>query len=258
MINIYLITNNAVSPKMYYVGRTKKPLDERLTEHVRMASRNFNRLLHESILEYGKRNFTIELLEVVEDDISYEIEEKYIRKYNSHYIDGFGYNMRYESITKDVNYYGADKEVVKNNILKGNAWNKGISLSKEVKSKVSKTKKRRFELGKYKNYGHKHTEETKSKLSKIAKNRKPISSETREKLRKQSSDRSCYYNEKEKKRVFIKNSQTIPEGYIKGKGTCWVNNGKENFSIHVWDKEDYFKRGYFKGRIVYVGKNIKY
>lgn len=257
MINIYLITNNAVSPKMYYVGRTKKSLDERLTEHVKMASKNFNRLLHEAILEYGKRNFTIEILEIVEDDISCIIEEKYIRKYNSHYLDGFGYNMRYENVTKNVNYYGADTEIVKNNILKGNAWNKGINLSEEVKNKVSKTKKRRFELGMYKNYGHKHTEKTKSKLSEIAKNRKPISFETKEKLRKQSSGRKCYYNVKEKKRIFIKNDQNIPEGYIKGKGTCWVNNGKENFSIDIWEKENYFRNGYSKGRLVYVGKNNK-
>jgi predicted GIY-YIG superfamily endonuclease len=39
MTDIYLITNHAVSPNMYYVGRTDGDLDKRFVEHVRLASR---------------------------------------------------------------------------------------------------------------------------------------------------------------------------------------------------------------------------
>lgn len=255
MINIYLITNHAVSPKKVYVGRTKKSLEERFSEHVKMASRENNKILHEAILEYGKRNFTIELLESVSEELAAGIEERYIRNLNSHYIDGGGYNMRYETAMNEKHYNGADVETIKNNLSNGDVWNKGVRLSEETKLKVSKTKKRRFELGLYEKYGHKHSEETKRKLSEIAKNRPPPSDDTRIKLKEKSSERKCYYNPTEKKRVFLKNDQTIPEGYIKGKGTVWVNDGKTEYSIDLWEREEYTNRGYSQGRLVYVGKN---
>lgn len=255
MTNIYLITNHAVSPNMYYVGRTDKDLDKRFEEHIRLASRKNNKLLHEAIIEYGKRNFTIELLEIVDNELAPEVEEKYIKYYNSHYKDGCGYNMRYESVNRDKNYYGADITTVQNNISNGMAWNKGISPSTETRNKISKTKKHRSKNGLYKKYGHKHSEETKAKLSEVAKNRPSASKETRDKLRKNSSGRKCYYNPDEKKRIFLKNDQEIPPGYIKGKGTVWVNDGESSISIDLWEKEEYIRNGYTKGRMVHVGKD---
>lgn len=255
MTNIYLITNHAVTPNMYYVGRTDKNLEERFKQHVRLASRKNNKLLHEAILEYGKRNFSIRLLETVSDDVAAKIEEKYIKEYNSHHKDGCGYNMRYENVDNSKHYYGVDFKIVQENISNGDAWNKGIPLPEETRKKVSETKKRRHKNGLYKNYGHKHSEKTKARLSEIAKNRPPPSNETRDKLREKSSGRKCYYNPEEKRRIFLKNDQNPPPGFIQGKGTVWLNNGENVISVDLWEKERYIKNGYAEGRLVYVGKN---
>jgi group I intron endonuclease len=255
MTNIYLITNRAVTPNMYYIGRTNKELEKRFEEHIRLASRKNNKLLHEAILEYGKRNFTIELLEKVDECIASEIEEKYIKQFNSHFKDGFGYNMRYENVDQNKHYYGADLRIVEENISKGAAWNKGVPVSETTRKKVSETKKHRHKNGLYKKYGHKHSEETKAKLSEIAKKRPAPTKETRDKLSEKSSGRKCYYNPELRKRVFLKNDEEIPSGYLKGKGTAWVSDGKTEVSVDLWEKEKYIRNGYSEGRLVYVGKN---
>lgn len=250
---IYLITNISNDPEMYYVGRTKLSLEERFQEHVRMGSRENNHLLHEAILEYGKRNFTIQLLEEVEDEYAPLLEDYYIKKYFSHHKDGRGYNMRYETtdyIIKD--YHGGDYQVVKENIKSGAAWNKGISFSEKSKTKMSQTKKHRFENGLYDKYGHLHSEETKKKLSDIAKRRPAPSLETRKKLSEKSSNRIYIYSLKEKQRMFIKKGSDLPDGWIVGKGTCWVNDGKKSVSIDIWKEAEYNKLGYVRGRLVNV------
>lgn len=250
---IYLIINKSIDPEMYYVGRTKLSLDERFFQHIKMGSRENNHLLHEAILEYGKRNFTIQLLEEVEDEYAAIREDFYIKKYLSHHKDGRGYNMRYETannINKD--YHGADYQVVKENIERGAAWNKGISFSEKSKIKMGITKKHRFENGLYNKYGHLHTEETKKKLSDIAKRRPAPTLETRKKLSDKSSNRICIYNPKEKQRMFIKKGSDLPDGWIVGKGTCWVNDGKKSVSIDIWEEAEYNKLGYTRGRLVDV------
>lgn len=249
-IKIYLITNNFTEPKMYYVGRTKLSLEERFSQHIRMGSRENNRLLHEAILEYGKRNFNIELLEEVDEQIASNKENFYIKKYLSHYRDGFGYNMRYETADNlEKTYHGAEYQLVKENIKNGFAWNKGINFSENSKNKISETKKHRYENGLYKKYGHQHTEETKKKLSKIAKERPKPTLKTRKKISEQSSNRFCIYNVEEKQRRFIKKEGEVPNGWVIGKGTCWVNDGKKSISIDVWEEEEYNKLGYVRGRL---------
>lgn len=247
---IYLITNHETSPKKYYVGRTKLPLNERFQQHIKMAKKENNGILHEAILEYGKRNFTIELLEKVDESKAHIIEQKYIKEYCSHFKDGSGYNMRYENVEYVKTYNGASIETVKNNLKNGNNWNKGIPLSEEAKQKISNTKKHRKSLGLYDGkYGHPLTEETKKKISEAAKNRK-ISKETRKKLSESSSNRKVYYNIEEKCRKFIKNGENIPRGYVKGKGACWYNDGKNEYCVDIWEEEKYRHGGYTKGRLV--------
>jgi len=247
---IYLITNQCTEPKMYYVGRTKNSLEDRFSQHIRMVSRESNHLLHEAILEYGKRNFTIDLLCVCDDQIANDVENFYIKKFMSHHKDGRGYNMRYETeviINKD--YHGADYQLVKENIENGSAWNKGINFSEKSKNKISETKKHRFDNGLYKNYGHLHSEETKKKLSEIAKRRSGPSLETKQKLSEKSSNRFCIFNVEEKQRRFIKKESEVPNGWIVGKGTCWVNDGTKSYSIDVWEEKEYNKLGYVRGRL---------
>ena len=247
---IYLITNQFTNPKMYYVGRTKLSLDERFSQHIRMGSRENNNLLHEAIIEYGKRNFDIDLLDVCDDQIANDIENFYIKKYMSHYKDGRGYNMRYETADiTDKNYHEADYHLVKENIDNGFAWNKGINFSEKSKNKISETKKHRFANGLYTNYGHFHSEETKKKLSEIAKSRPIPSEETKQKLSEKSSNRFCVYSVVEKQRKFIKNGIDIPDGWIVGKGTCWVNDGEKSYSIDIWEETRYNELGYVRGRL---------
>ena len=247
---IYLITNEFTDPKMYYIGRTKLSLDKRFTQHIRMGSRENNNLLHEAILEYGKRNFNIKLLDVCDDQVANDVENFYIKKYMSHYKDGRGYNMRYETADiTDKNYHGTDYYLVRENLDNGLAWNKGVNFSEKSKKKISETKKHRFANGLYTKYGHLHTEETKKKLSEIAKQRPTPTFETRKKLSEKSSNRFCIYSAIEKQRKFIKKGSDIPDGWIIGKGTCWVNDGKMSCSIDVWEEKKYIELGYVRGRL---------
>jgi len=247
---IYLITNQCTEPKMYYVGRTKLSLDERFSQHIKMGYKENNHLLHEAILEYGKRNFTIELLDVCDDHNANQIEDFYIKKYMSHHKDGRGYNMRYETTDNiDKNYHGVDYHIIKENIDNGLVWNKGINFSEKSKKKISETKKHRFENGLYTKYGHFHSEETKKRLSEIAKARPTPSQETRQKLSEKSSNRFCIYSIEEKQRKFIKKGCELPDGWVIGKGTCWVNNGEKSISIDIWEETKYNKLGYVRGRL---------
>ena len=66
-VKIYLITNTAVNPYMYYVGLTKFDLDKRLQEHVALGRHEGNKPLSDAIIEYGKRNFTIEVIQEVDE-----------------------------------------------------------------------------------------------------------------------------------------------------------------------------------------------
>lgn len=253
-IKIYLITNLCNDKK--YVGKTALTLEERFTQHIRLGCRENNRLINEAIIEYGKRNFNIQLLEEVDEHTASLKETQYIKKYLSHYKDGNGYNMKYEtSIDQVKKYHGAEKIAIENNLNNKCAWNKGISFSEESKQKISQTKKHRHKNGLYKKYGHKHTEETKQKLSLIAKNRPSPSQETRNKLSENSSNRFCVYSLIEQKRLFLKKGSEIPDGWIIGKGTCWVNDGKKSYSIDVWEEKRYIEEGYIRGRLGNVVRN---
>jgi hypothetical protein len=54
-------------------------------------------ILHKAIKKYGKDNFAINSIYESTDEwyTSEVMEEYYIREYNSHYLDGHGYNMTY-------------------------------------------------------------------------------------------------------------------------------------------------------------------
>ena len=65
----------------------------------------------------------------------------------------------------------------------------------------------------------------------------------------QSKDKKFYYSINDKKRILIKANQPIPEGYISGKGTCWVNKDNVNISIDIWEKQAYINNGFKQGRL---------
>jgi group I intron endonuclease len=79
---IYKITNKI--NKKIYIGCTVKTLETRYYEHLYRCFKNdYKSKLYNSIKKYGEENFTIELIEECDVSIIYEIEKKYIEKYDS-------------------------------------------------------------------------------------------------------------------------------------------------------------------------------
>lgn len=93
--NIYIITNK-VNGKQY-VGITKNDIQQRFDQHIYESNHNHtNRVLCKAIRKYGKYNFSIKLLESIEDEkLAKETEIFYISKYKTHieHEECNGYNM---------------------------------------------------------------------------------------------------------------------------------------------------------------------
>lgn len=218
-VKIYLITNTAVNPHMYYVGLTKNELDRRLQEHITLGRHEGNKLLSDAIIEYGKRNFTIEVIEEVDESEARMKEDYYIRKYKSHYMDGCGYNMRYETCKYEKHYHGANQEQIEENIKNGRVWNYGISFSSQSKEKMRKTKKHRYSLGLYKKFNTNHSEETKQKIAKSKRGQK-LSQEHRKNISKSSSGRVWISNTELNETKFVKQDELemfLESGWKKGR-----------------------------------------
>lgn len=77
-----------------YVGQTTRTLEERKREHLRHLD-NENVIFHAAIKKYGKENFEWSILgEYLNKDLD-KYEEYWIKEKNTHYQDGYGYNMNY-------------------------------------------------------------------------------------------------------------------------------------------------------------------
>jgi len=248
MAKIYKITNNITNK--VYIGKTiRETLDQRYKEHISAGRKiEHSSLISKSLREYGTINHNIELLEECADHDVLIKEQYWIDAYDSLFL---GYNIKNEFIEDTERKYWGDSNKAKENISKGIKWNKGISPKESTREKISKTKKKKYELGLYENsFGHKHTEETKKKLSDIAKNRPKPSSETKQKLGNQSKDRKFYYSVENKRKILIKSNQLPPEGYMPGKGTCWVHKNAISISIDIWEKQNYINNGFKEGRLI--------
>jgi group I intron endonuclease len=218
-VKIYLITNTAVNPHMYYVGLTKNELNRRLQEHITLGRHEGNKLLSDAIIEYGKRNFTIEVIEEVDESEARIKEDYYIRKYKSHYRDGCGYNMKYETCNHEKHYHGANQELIEENIRNGRVWNYGISFSTQSKEKMRKTKKHRYSLGLYTKFNTNHTQETKDKISESKRGQK-LTEEHKNNISKSSVGRTWIYNPELDERKFVKQDELemfLESGWKKGR-----------------------------------------
>jgi len=111
---IYKITNN-VNGK-FYIGKTIKSAEERFQKH-RYSHQNQNTHLYNSMRKHGFENFSIEVIEEVENDIN-ERECYWIKHLNPHY------NMTSGGDGGDTSRFREYK-----------------SLSEETKQKVSDSKK---------------------------------------------------------------------------------------------------------------------
>lgn len=105
---IYKIVNK-VNGKVY-IGKTTYTIECRWIQHISAATSNrekndYNYLLHKAIRKYGVDNFTVEVIEEVEDKTKLSSREIYwINYYNSCILeeDSNGYNMTYggEGVSK--------------------------------------------------------------------------------------------------------------------------------------------------------------
>lgn len=92
---VYKITNT-VNNKIY-IGLTNKSLQKRWKTHCNSAfSKNDPCVFHKAIRKYGEDSFKKEILESdLTEDEAKEKEIFYIKKFNSYYLNGYGYNMTF-------------------------------------------------------------------------------------------------------------------------------------------------------------------
>lgn len=88
MTKIYIITNKLNNKK--YIGKTNGTLKNRFEQHCRSVAHGRNTYIGNAIHKYGRKNFTIELLDEVVDWVTWE--RFYIEKYQTTDRD-YGYNI---------------------------------------------------------------------------------------------------------------------------------------------------------------------
>ena len=125
MFTIYKATNK-VTGKCYIGFDCNWPY--RKTAHKHAVKRGSTLVFHNAIRKYGWENFKWDAVEQSEDGnfLLSEREEFYIRKFNSHYIYGAGYNMTFggEATLGWVPSEETRKKISESNLGKI-AWNKG-------------------------------------------------------------------------------------------------------------------------------------
>ena len=77
----------------YYIGQTTRKPEIRYKTHLYQLYDGT--VFHRAILKYGIENFEFNVIGEFPDEKLNEMEEYYIRQYNSHWRDGYGYNMSY-------------------------------------------------------------------------------------------------------------------------------------------------------------------
>lgn len=91
MIGIYCWTNKQNNKK--YIGKSIDIL-RRKTQHIASAGK-YTTEFSKALYQYGLNNFEFEVLEETTIEELNRKETYYIKKYNTHYINGSGYNMNY-------------------------------------------------------------------------------------------------------------------------------------------------------------------
>ena len=98
-----------------YIGKTINNPKRRYYEHTRVHI-NDGTVFHNALKKYGEKNFLFYVIGEFENDKLNEMEQYYIKKFNSHWKDGYGYNMSYggenspDVLEKRVRAYPLDDE----------------------------------------------------------------------------------------------------------------------------------------------------
>lgn len=188
LYEIYLITNNINNKR--YVGQTmsQKGYLNRWQEHISEAlctrGAKGTSVLHKAIRKYGVDNFKVKRIvkDIPESEIDF-LEQVCIKRFNTFYIDGYGYNMTLGG--QGVHGYkhtDASKKKI-SNALKGrpSMWTPElIAQAQETKRRthvyerrregawrqhLSESAKKRFETQPGTFLGKKHSDSTKDKIS---------------------------------------------------------------------------------------------
>jgi group I intron endonuclease len=168
---------NSVDGKSY-IGLTITTIQKRWKAHLSRAKNGTNWLLYRAIRKHGENKFTIECIETCSKITFGELckkEIKYIKKFNTFYLTGWGYNMTLGG----EGTYGAimsqSWRMARSKRLKGKKrppfseeWKRNIGIASakkiytsEYRAKISKvTSGKRNPM-----YGKKQTSEAKRKMS---------------------------------------------------------------------------------------------
>ena len=184
MYELYLITNKINGKK--YVGQTRSDIGylARFNQHISESFYNTKHVsvLHKAIRKYGRDNFEVKRLMhgITEDKID-EIERIWIRRLNTFYLNGDGYNMTIggqgvhgyhhseetkqkisKSIPKTIYTKERSEKMKKTKQLRGTQVNRNNS---EWLKNIQLAAKKRYETSPGTFTGKHHSEATKKKLS---------------------------------------------------------------------------------------------
>ena len=111
---IYKYTN-LINGKVY-IGQTIQELKERHSKHVSVAfgketGHGYNYLIHKAFRKYGIDNFTLEIIDKVDNALLNEKEREYIALYNS-YERGYNMTPGGESKTEDFPLSDEEKKII--------------------------------------------------------------------------------------------------------------------------------------------------
>lgn len=186
LYEIYLITNSKNNKK--YVGQVIKyrGYKQRFSEHLSAAyySGNLTKL-HSAIKHYGPEAFSVELIETDIPESAIDSKEiYYIKKYNTFYLDGQGYNMTQGGqgvhgfeYTDEIRSRMADgakrmwknlyenQERLSDRNRKISEALKNVHKSEVARKKLSIAAKKRFENSPGTFTGRHHSEESKRKIA---------------------------------------------------------------------------------------------
>ena len=203
---IYKTTN--IVNRLIYIGQHECGYRCRKLCRYLGSGTSFNKALE----EYGREKFLRETLEIVDENKNelevWEIEESYIVKYDARNpLIGYNIAKAQPSFFLGSKHTNKTKDKISKKAKGHRTWNKGLTKETDERlrkmgeaskgrpgamkgkhhSKESKEKISKVHLGNKYNLGRKASEETKEKMRVSAKNRPPISDETRNKISKSKS-----------------------------------------------------------------------
>lgn len=127
---IYRIIN--LQNNKIYIGKTTVDLSTRWSQHIYEAKtptcKGYNFVLHKAIRKYGKNNFSIEVIDAIDDSILEEREKFWISYYNCMIPNGYNMTFGGEGSIK------IDRDKVRN------LWNQGTMTLTDIANELQCSK----------------------------------------------------------------------------------------------------------------------